>query len=248
MKKVFKRILWGIAIVIAIIIIFVVGFFLKMKSELKDMNVTETKEIIANIYTIKDSFVNMYLVKDSNNYVAIDAGNDLNVVTAQLNKLAINPDNIVAVFLTHTDRDHVAALSVFKNAKVYFAKEEMQMLNGEKHKFMFMTNKISTKEFTLLSDQQTINIGNTKVKGYLVPGHTSGSMCYLVNDKYLFTGDALSLKNGKIAPMTKFFNMDNDLSIKSIANITKIDSAQYIFTAHHGFTSDYMNAVKDWGK
>ncbi|MEI6822460.1 MAG: MBL fold metallo-hydrolase [Bacteroidota bacterium] len=248
MKTLFKRILWGVAIVIALIIIFVVGFFLKMKSEVKDMNVTETKEIIANIYTIKDSFVNLYLVKDSNNYVAFDAGNDVNVVSAQLNKLAINPDNVVAVLLTHTDRDHVAALSIFKNAKVYFAKEEMQMLRGEKHKFIFMTNKISTKEYTLLDDQQTITIGNVKVKGYLMPGHTSGSMCYLVNDKYLFTGDALSLKNGKIAPMNKFFNMDNDLSIKSIANITKIDSVAYIFTAHHGFTNDYKSAVKDWGK
>ena len=106
MKTLFKRILWGVAIVIALIIIFVVGFFLKMKSEVKDMNVTETKEIIANIYTIKDSFVNLYLVKDSNNYVAFDAGNDVNVVSAQLNKLANNPDNVVAVLLTHTDRDH----------------------------------------------------------------------------------------------------------------------------------------------
>ena len=122
------------------------------------------------------------------------------------------------------------------------------MLKGKKHKFLFMTNKISTTEYTLLDDKQVVTIGNIKIKGYLMPGHTSGSMYYLVNDKYLFTGDAMSLKDGKVAGMNKFFNMDNEMSIKSISNITNIDSCEYIFTAHHGFTNDYKGAIKDWGK
>jgi len=71
-------------------------------------------------------------------------------------------------------------------------------------------------------------------------------MCYLVNEKYLFTGDVLSLKAGKIGKFNKFFNMDDETANKSIANITKIESAEYIFTAHYGFTADYKNAVKDW--
>ncbi len=248
MKKIFKRIFWGIAIIIVIVIIFAVGFFMKMKSEVKTMHPSETKELVSNIFSVKDVFVNLYFIKDSNNYVAIDAGNDIENITKELKKVNINPDNVVAVFLTHTDQDHVAAIKLFKNAKVYLSKVEELMLQGKKHKIFFITNKISTKDYILLDDQQTISIGNIKVKGYLMPGHTSGSMAYLINDKYLFTGDALGLKDGKLIPMNKFFNMDNEQSIKSIANITKIDSAEYIFTAHHGFTNDYKNAVKDWGK
>ena len=71
-------------------------------------------------------------------------------------------------------------------------------------------------------------------------------MCYLVNDKYLFVGDALSIKDGKIGKFNEFFNMDHKMAIKSIVNITKLPEAEYIFSAHYGYTNDYKNAVKDW--
>jgi glyoxylase-like metal-dependent hydrolase (beta-lactamase superfamily II) len=73
-------------------------------------------------------------------------------------------------------------------------------------------------------------------------------MCYLVDDKYLFTGDALSLKDGKVFKFNAFFNMDSKTAYESIGIITKIPTAEYIFTAHYGFTSDYKKAVLNWGK
>lgn len=241
-----KRILLGIGIVILIIVLFLVGFYIKMKSEMKGMSPIETKEVVANIFSIKDSFVNLFLIKDSDVYVVIDAGNDLDIVSGELKKLNINPEKVVAVMLTHTDRDHVGALKLFKNAKIYLSRQEEQMINGKKSKFFFISNKISAKEYTLIDDQQIINIKNIKIKGILTPGHTSGSMCYLINDKYLFTGDAISLKEGKIGKAIDFFNMDSKTANKSIEIITRIPEAEYIFTAHYGFSSDYKNAVKDW--
>ncbi len=246
MKNFFKVVLIVITIIIGATLIFGVGMYFKFKSETKDMSAIATKEVVANVYAINDSFVNMFLVKDSTHYIAIDAGNDAGTISEGLKKLSIDPDKVIAVLLTHTDKDHVAALKLFRNARLYFSRPEEQMINGNKSKFLFFGNHISTTEYTLLDDQQTLNIGKIKVKGYLTPGHTSGSMCYLVNDKYLFTGDALSLKNGKIGKFNKFFNMEDETAKNSILKITKIDSAQYIFTAHYGFTGDYKNAVKDW--
>jgi len=68
-------------------------------------------------------------------------------------------------------------------------------------------------------------------------------MAYLVNDKYLFTGDILSLKEGKIAPIPSFFNMDTPQAIASMEIIRHIPTAQYIFTAHWGYTNDYKTAI-----
>jgi hydroxyacylglutathione hydrolase len=73
-------------------------------------------------------------------------------------------------------------------------------------------------------------------------------MCYLINDKYLFVGDAMSLKDGKIDEFPSLFNTDSKIALKSIRNITEIPSTEYIFTAHYGYINDYKNAVKDWGK
>ncbi len=247
-KKLLKRILYGFGIFIVLILLVAGGFYLKIRSELKEMNVVETKEVVTNVFAIKDSFVNMFLVKDSNQYIAIDAGNDIQVITSELAKLGINPDFVTAVFLTHSDADHVAALKLFKNAKIYLAKEEVHMMNGDKSKFLWFGNDIKTKDYITLDDQQTLQINHTKIQGILTEGHTSGSMCFLVNDTYLFVGDAMSLKDGKLDKPNTFFTVDNPTAQKSISKVTSLPNATYIFTAHYGFTNDYKTAVKDLNK
>jgi glyoxylase-like metal-dependent hydrolase (beta-lactamase superfamily II) len=221
------------------------GFILKMKSEMKKMKVTETKEIVHNVYAINDSFVNMFLVKDNDKYLAIDAGNDINVINAELKKLNIDTEKVSAVFLTHTDGDHVAALTLFKNARVYLSKDEEQMINGKTARMMKSHNKIDIKTYTLIGDQQTIIVGNLSIKGILTPGHTPGSMSYLINNKYLFVGDAFGLKNGRMIKPNKLYTMDMETAVKSFDKIRNLPNAKFIFTAHTGFSNDYKHAVKN---
>jgi glyoxylase-like metal-dependent hydrolase (beta-lactamase superfamily II) len=246
MKKTLKRILLAIGIVILLIVLFFVGYGYKAQSEVKTMNPVETGEIVENILVVKDSFSNLYLIKDSLNYIAIDAGNKTDVIAEELKKLNINPDMVSAVLLTHSDGDHVAAISLFKNAEVYLSEQEEQLINGEGSRFLFFGNRIDTEEYTLVEDQQIFSVGNLSIKGILNPGHTPGSMSYIINDKYLFTGDALSLKDGKIQRMNEFFNMDTETAVKSMKIITKLPNVEYIFTAHHGYSNDFTNAVSDW--
>ena len=161
MNNTIKRILIGMGAIVVILLIVMGGFMMKMKSEMKKMSVIETKEVVHNVYSIKDSFVNMFLMKDSDNYVAIDAGNDIKIIAAELKKLNIDPDKVTAVFLTHTDGDHVSGLKLFKNAKIYLSRDEEQMINGKTTKLMFFHNKLTTKDYNLLDDQQTLKVGNS---------------------------------------------------------------------------------------
>lgn len=248
MKKTIKRILLGLGIAVLLIVLFAVAYTIKAKSEINKMASTETKEIIDNIYAIQDSFTNLFLIKDGDTYIAIDGGNNLDVVSEGLNKLGIKPDQINTILLTHTDGDHIAAISLFKKAQVYLSKQEEQLLNGEKARFLFFGNNIQTKEYSLINDQEVLQFGNIKVKGILTPGHTIGSMCYLINDKYLFTGDAIGLKDGKIHAFNDFFNMDTKMSIQSIEKITSLSGLEYIFTAHYGYTNDFTDAISGWKK
>jgi hydroxyacylglutathione hydrolase len=245
MKRAVKISLVGLSITVFIILLIIVGLFVKFKSATKDMNPTPTKQIVENIFSIKDSNVNIFLIKDGDSFIAIDAGIDAENIKDEIRKLAIDPNKVIAILLTHTDRDHVAAIRIFKNARVYLAEQEQKMLNGEKLKF-FSKNKIDAKDYNLLKDKQIFDINNIKVACILTPGHTSGSMCYLINDKYLFTGDILSLKAGKIDKSIDFFNIDSETANRSIELITHLPNVQYIFTAHFGYSSDYKKAVKDW--
>jgi glyoxylase-like metal-dependent hydrolase (beta-lactamase superfamily II) len=244
MNKTLKSVLIGLGIVIVILVIIMVSFGLKMKSEMKKMNITETKEVVQNIYSVKDSFVNMFLIKDSDNYVTIDAGADIPTIEKGLQTLQINPVKVVAVMLTHTDGDHVAALKLFPNAKVYLSKDEEQMINGKTVRMLNSHNKIDVITYSLLDDQQTISIGNLKIKCIMTSGHTPGSMSYLINGKYLFVGDAFSLENGKIARPNAVFTKDMKTAVQSFSKINNLPEAEYVFTAHTGYTNDYKNAVK----
>ncbi|MEI6853721.1 MAG: MBL fold metallo-hydrolase, partial [Bacteroidota bacterium] len=223
-----------------------IGFYFKINSLVKNMSPVKTGMVVDGIYAIKDSYVNMFLIKDSNQFIAIDAGNDVKTISAGLKELNIDPVSVTSVLLTHTDRDHVGALELFKNAKIYISKPESQMLNGQKHKFLFFNNSLGGRPHTLLDDQQVLTFTKRNVKGILTEGHTSGSMCYLVDNKYLFTGDIITLKSGKIDKSIEFFDMDHPLAVKSVSIITKLPDVQYIFTAHCGYSDNYQDAVKDW--
>ena len=244
MNKIIKWILIGIATVLVVLLIIMGGFYFKFKSEINKMHVTETKEVVHNVFAIKDSFVNMFLVKDSDSYVAVDAGEDIKAVRTELAKLNIDSSKVVAVFLTHGDGDHTAALPLFKNAKVYLSRQEEQMINGKTPKMLFFYNKISANSYILLDDQQMLTVGKISIKGILTPGHTPGSMSYVINGKYLFVGDAFGLKEGKIDKPNKLFSMDLKTAIKSFDKISSLPQVEYVFTAHTGYSADYKNAIK----
>lgn len=244
MNKIVKRVLIIVGIVIGVLVLAWCGMYLKLKSVTSGFAPLETGKVVDKIFAVKNGYVNAFIIQDSAQYVVIDCASDSAVVAAQMRTLGIHPNEVTAVFLTHTDRDHVGALSLFGNAKVYMSKEEEQMINGTKSKFLWFGNSISRSDYTLLADREVIQVGNLKIEGILAPGHTSGIMAYLVNDKYVFTGDIMSLKNSKIAPFPAFFNMDNTQAIQSIDIIRHIPTAEYIFTAHCGYTDDYKTAIQ----
>lgn len=249
MKKIVKKILLAISILLVLLIVFAVGFYYKMKSELKNMKPVPTGEVITGVFGIKDSYVNMFFLRDSAYYVAIDAGNSKESVATEMKTLGIDPDDVKAVFLTHSDPDHVGALELFKNAKVYMSDAERDMMNGKKHKFLWFNNSLGGREFTTLQDGQVVDIGTLKIKGILTAGHSSGAMCFVVNDSLLFTGDIITLKDGnKIAPSIKFFDMDHEEAIASVPLITNLQGVKYIFTAHCGYTNEYKKATEDWNE
>ena len=244
MNKTIKGILIGIGVLVLVLAAIMGGFYFKMKSEIKDMHVLETRQVTTGVYSIKDSFVNMFLVQDSDKYIDVDAGADVATIRKELRTLKIDSSKVVAVFLTHGDGDHTAALSMFKEAKIYLSKDEEQMINGKTAKKLFFHNSISRKDYTLLEDQQLLKVGNTTVKCIMTPGHTPGSMSYQINDSLLFVGDAFGLNHGKVIKPNEFFSKDMSLAIKSFDKISNLPTVKYIFTAHTGFSCEYKDAVK----
>jgi len=243
-----KKVFITLGIVIAVLVVLASAYFLMMKSVLNKMTPVETGIITDNIYAIKDSYVNIYFVRSDSGFVMIDAGNNIETIKAGLLNLNIDVEAVRAIFLTHSDGDHVASIPLFPNAKVFLSRQEEQLLTGETSRFFVFGNKIKCDQYNLIDDDQVIHLPGLTIRGILSPGHTPGSMCYLVNDRYLFTGDVLKLIDGKVEEFHHFINMDTDADKKSIDRLSGLEGVEYIFTAHYGVAKDFEVAFKDWSR
>jgi hydroxyacylglutathione hydrolase len=245
MKKFFRKVLLFLGAVILIIIAFFTTYIVRAKSQQRQMTPVETSQITNDIYAVKDGFVNMFLIKDGSEFIAIDAGQKKRTIINEFQKLGTDPDQVKAVLLTHSDFDHVGAISLYKNAQVYLPEDEEQLINGETGRFLFFGNKLDVESYTLINDE-VFWIDSVKILPIPTPGHTPGSTCYIVNDKYLFTGDALRLQAGNIDLFPKFINKNARRAKNSMNKLTDLNGVQYIFTAHYGYTDDYKSAVIQW--
>lgn len=206
-------------------------------------------KITEKLYAVKAGMTYLYIITEGNDYICIDAGSNLKRTKKELTKLGINPDSVKVLFLTHSDQDHIAGLCLFKEAQVYLSIDEEEMVRNKKRRlFGFINNKLP-QEYYLLNDKCEVNIGNTKVLALATPGHTTGSFSYLVNGRMLFTGDALSLKKGKVSIFTpRFFNMDEKTQENSISKLSSLQDIDVLGTAHDGFTNNFEFAIQEWRK
>ena len=87
---------------------------------------------------------------------------------------------IKGVIETHVHADHLSgakSLADITKTKYYVSGKDLKA-------------KI---DFVDLKDNDEILIGENKIKVIETPGHTNGSVCFLINDKALLTGDTLFL-------------------------------------------------------
>lgn len=246
MKKARLRILSGIGIFIVIIGLTTAGTLIKYQ-EIK-MEPLQTEEIVPDIYSVNNAFVNMFLIRDNDSFVAIDAGNDMNAISVELQKLKIDPNKVEAILLTHTHHDHTAAINLFKNARIYLSGNELEATGGKKPALLTLGKNSYSNPFSLLNDQQIIRFKKINVQVIFTPGHTPGSTCYLVNSQCLFVGDAFSLNKGKIDKPNASYTKNMKSAVHSLIKISNLPTTNYIFTAHTGYSSNYKNALADWKK
>ena len=245
MKAGLKKLIFPTIAVFVILLSLVSFYIYKVNSEIKKMHSTSTQKITESIYCVNEVFVNTFFIKSNNYYIAIDAGNDPESLKKQMDTLNIDPKNVRFVLLTHTDRDHVGGLSLFPNATIYLSKEEVQMIDGKTSRVLAFKNRLN-RTYKTINDNEVITFDHISIKGILCPGHTPGSMSFVVNDSCIFTGDALGLYSGKVSTFTKLFNMDTETQIKSISKVAMLGGIKHLYSAHHGYTDDFANAFLDW--
>lgn len=128
---------------------------------------------------------------------------------------------ITKVIDTHQHADHVSAakeLAQITRAKLYFSKLEEYRIESEK-----------------IEDGNTIPFGTKQLRALYTPGHTSGSMSYVLDDKYVFSGDALFVEGiGRPDLRDQVEEYATKLYDTLHNKLLKFSDSTKIFPTHHG--------------
>lgn len=136
--------------------------------------------------------VNCYVLTDSGEAAVIDPGAECEKIIEYLDECGCT---LKKILLTHGHFDHIGALCDLAEktkAKVYVHSGDKKMLTDNGANLSFMTGeRIKPYEADIiLDDIKEIQLGNTEIKVFHTPGHSSGSVSYLWGDN-LFCGDLL---------------------------------------------------------
>ena len=231
-KKRIWLIISGVGLILAVIVLLNVF-------PLLSMHPVETGEILdTGIYAVKNNKNNLFLIKAEDGYIVIDAGSDVNGIEDTLKEIEVSPLDVKYVLLTHTDSDHVSALSLFSNAKIFMSEDELQMIDGTTKRNIFSKNvlpeNIDLNQIILLTDGEKINLSGFNIESVKAPGHTLGSMAYIIEEQYLFTGDAVKVSGNTMTPHP--FTMNEQTALETIQMLMEtIDESRLVLTAHYGY-------------
>lgn len=130
---------------------------------------------------------NCYLIKTNDHLLMIDPG-----ARAERILTLVENDTIDGILLTHGHLDHIGAVDAIVKAKhcpVYCSYSDLELLSDPKLNCSNQNNiRVNSKVIGI--DEGEYQIGAFKVQVYATPGHTHGSLVFLIDDK-LFTGDTL---------------------------------------------------------
>lgn len=214
-----------------------------------------------NLACVREWVANIFFYRKNGTILMIDAGYNYDRLEEKMGWLGIDPASIRHILITHQDTDHVGAVEadspgLFHRATLYIGETENKYLTGAvRRKVIYHLYKLPQvnipNEKVLLKDEQVFYIDDIKIECFLVPGHTWGHMVYLVDDRYLFTGDTLWFGADGGYSFISSLAEDNKLAVKSLAALEqRLRSRQLrplFITGHTGWTDrfEFAFAHKD---
>lgn len=167
--------------------------------------------------------VNSYLIIKGNECLIVDPGMALDFDDI------FNNYKVRGVLITHAHVDHIYGLKDLKGIPCYISLKDSLKLDKPDlslFKMMDMTIPFKKEDLNLIyvNDGDILNLLDYKIKVMATPGHTDGSVCYLMDD-ILFSGDTLfamgigrtDFPTGNVldmrASLKKIFNLPNQIKV-----------------------------------
>ncbi|HEX2092446.1 MAG TPA: MBL fold metallo-hydrolase [Longimicrobiaceae bacterium] len=147
-----------------------------------------------------------------------------------LRDMGAAPEEVTAVFLTHSHRDHIAGWRAVRGARFHLTEAEVPLFVGTSLHHDLPSRaaervlghsgpRPGEVELRPFRSDTAFTFGSDTVRAFLVPGHTDGSAAYLFRG-VLFLGDAVTYNhvNG-FGSAQRIFTRDHRRSQASLASL-----------------------------
>lgn len=205
----------------------------------------------------------IYVARTDAGVLVIDLGwwGAQDALRAALRRIDAAPNDVIAVALTHSHRDHVGAWPLVRHRPVYLAAAEVPALFGRgryRASVPRLAERIAPRRTPTPADvvvrpftTDTMWVfGRDTLRAYLVPGHTSGSAVYLFRGT-LFLGDAVTYQHKSgFAPARAMYSEDPEAAARNLHTLwprLPIAAVRYVCTAHArctAFTPAFLRDVE----
>ena len=151
----------------------------------------------------------------------------------------IGIESLTYILLTHGHFDHIdgtaelkenfgGSIVISKTDEAAFSDSTLS-LSGEFGSF----SKYPEKADITVSDGDELQFGEHIIRVISTPGHTSGSVCYLISD-IIFTGDTLFKSS---CGRTDFKTGDLDEMLSSLQKLVSLEGDYTVYPGHMGFST-----------
>jgi glyoxylase-like metal-dependent hydrolase (beta-lactamase superfamily II) len=156
-----------------------------------------------------------YIVETPQGLILVDSGLDseAKLLRSQMAELRLDWKRVRAILLTHAHADHSGGAEWLKTAtgaKIYAGEGDGTVLRSGKPREAFFSTFYMpddtahpTAVDVPLKGGENLDFGDARIRCLATPGHTPGSVCYLLERKKLralFAGDVIMMLRGDDAP------------------------------------------------
>ena len=185
-----------------------------------------------------------WIVRTPNGAVLVDAGLDASgaAILAELKSAGVQPQQVLAVLITHGHPDHYAAATLFPKAEVLGGADDIPMMHGDGRHYSTFGRVMSAlmplpkgpDAVTPLRGGEQLEFDGARFAVIATPGHSPGSVVYLYKD-VLFTGDSLMRKGDGVTIAPSLFSEDSAENRRSLIRLERL-SFDKIADGHAGVT------------
>lgn len=176
---------------------------------------------------------NCYLIYNDSEMIIIDPGASFKKIDEAIQK----HENIKvsAILLTHGHFDHIGAADKLKekyDCKIIASRDDEKLLRNENYNNMagFFATVKSEIEW-IESDE--LKIGSIDIRILFTPGHSAGSVMYIIDNK-LFSGDTLfKLSVGR----TDLYSGNSKMLKQSLQQLYNLNRDMAVYPGHEDFTT-----------